>query len=122
MPVVLSGSSRPAALRSVGLTLWSRSNPLRVLCTVTVNGDARGHACVEAASEMREQMRNAPGQPALKGSHAVDLGRHRAPKVRVGTARPWAALQGLPGALQSVSIISRIEKRRTNSVEQLGQR
>jgi len=32
------------------------------------------------------------------------------------------ALQGLPGAVQSVSIISRIEKRRTNSVEQLGQR
>jgi hypothetical protein len=33
-----------------------------------------------------------------------------------------AALQGLPGAVQSDSIISRIEKRRTNSVEQLGQR
>jgi hypothetical protein len=37
-------------------------------------------------------------------------------------AEDRAAPQGLPGALQSVSIISRIEKRRTNSVEQLGQR
>jgi hypothetical protein len=40
----------------------------------------------------------------------------------MGGAGGRAAIQGLPGAVQSVSIINRIEKRRTNSVEQLGQR
>jgi hypothetical protein len=80
--------------------------------TLSVSIVARILECSTDTVRRLDRIRNAERRSNAAGGAAAGAPR----------AMEAAPAQGLPGALHSVSIIRRIERRRTKSVEHLGQR